>query len=50
MISFSKEIGIEHREGVGTNVQDDRAIDYKTVDNLIEQKSQNAWDYLKRVL
>lgn len=50
MISFSKEIGIEHREGVGTNVQDDRAIDYKTVDNLIEQKCQNAWDYLKRVL
>ena len=50
MISLSKELGIENREGIGNNVEKDIPIDYEYVKKILEKKRSDSWEYLKRVL
>lgn len=50
MISLSKELGIEYREGVGENVKKDKPIDFDNINEIINKKREYSWDYLKESL
>lgn len=50
MISFSKELGITHREGTADNLINDVSIDYNKVKVIIEQKRKYSWEILKKEL
>lgn len=48
MISLSKELGIEHREGIDENLKNIMPIDFDHVDEVMEQKRKNSWNYLRQ--
>lgn len=50
MISLSKELKIQNREGTPINLSMDVAIDYEFVDSVINKKRQESWSYLENVL
>ncbi|MGN0383497.1 MAG: polysaccharide pyruvyl transferase family protein [Eubacterium sp.] len=49
MISLSKELQIEHREGIDDNVEKDKPINYEFIHKQLEQKRKLSWDILKKV-
>ena len=50
MISLSKELKIQNREGTPINLSMDAVIDYGFVDSVINKKRQESWSYLENVL
>ena len=50
MISLAKELQIEHREGTNENIQNDKKIDFKEINNSLEKIRKNSWDIIKEFL
>lgn len=50
MISLSKELGIEYREGIGENVKVDRPICFDRINDIMQRKREYSWEYLKEAL
>lgn len=50
MISLSKELGIEYREGIGENVKQDKPICFDSVNEIMQKKREFSWKYLKESL
>lgn len=50
MISLSKELGIEYREGIGNNVEQDLSIDFEKINEILNRKREYSWNYLKNIL
>lgn len=50
MISLSKELHIENREGKPENLNQDAPIDFVYVDNIIYQKRKKSWETLQEYL
>ena len=47
MISLSKSLKIENREGNAENIEKDTPIDYATVWKKLEQKRTESWKVLE---
>lgn len=47
MISLSKSLKIENREGNAENIEKDSPIDYATVWEKLEQKRTESWKVLE---
>ena len=50
MISLSKELNIEKREGIGDNIEKDYPIDYDFVHKKLAEKRQFSWQCMKNML
>lgn len=50
MISLAKELKLEYREGTDKNVQDDKEINFKEINNSLEKIRNNSWNTIKSFL
>ena len=50
MISLSRELQIENREGIGDNVENNVPIAYDHVYKMLEEKRKSSWRFLQEAL
>ncbi len=50
MYSLAEDIGISNREGLDVNIMSDEPINFEHVHDVLKQKRDDAWDYIKKVV